>query len=413
MKKKLLVRHPCPTATLLAAILLLGPSSTSAQVGRYNGEERLAQQKKLEQKQAAAKCASASTAAKDQLSCEHYSRAVGPPQSSTQAAEQKDAPPKPDGLKFPGATRVSPQLEATKSGGKALSAIIALSQAKQYPQAIQQAETLAAASSNAYERAFAYQLAANASADSGDNAKAAGYFKQALDSNGLGNDDHYQVMYNLAVTQYQTKRFTEALATLDRLLAETKADAPEYTTLKAGVLADLNRPHDAAALYEQAYARDPSNTKALMNSAAGYQQANEFAKANALLAAAQQKGALTDASQYRALYVGYLNDNKPKDAVAVIDAGLTKGVLKPSPDLAQAYSIIAQTAYAAGDAPTAIAMYQRAAPMATDGEAALNLARVLYNEKRLPESRQAAQQALQKGVKASAEAKKLAGQTGK
>ncbi len=410
MKKAPLLRHPRPTATLLAAILLLGASSASAQVGRYNAEERLAQQKKLEQKQAAARCAS--TLAKDQMNCQHYSRAVQPPQPDQPAREIKGAP-KPDGILFPGATRASPQLEATKSGGKSLNAIIALSQAKQYPQAIQQAEALAAASSNAYERGFAYQLAANASADSGDNAKAAGYFKQALDSNGLNNDDHYQVMYNLAVTQYQTKRPADALATLERLTTETKSQAPEYTALKAGALAELNRPHDAAVLYEQAYARDPGNTKALMNAAAAYQQANEFAKANALLAAAQQKGALTDASQYRALYVGYLNDNKPKDAVAVIDAGLAKGVLKPSPELAQAYSIIAQTAYEAGDVPTTIAMYQRAASMATDGEAALNLARVLYNEKRLPESRLAAQQALQKGVKAAAEAQKLAGQTGK
>ena len=399
---------------MLSMLLLLGTASALAQVGRYNPEERQAQQRQIEERarQAAEKCSSEKSL-KDNYSCTHYARAVQPPQPSTPASEQLKATPKPDGIRFPGATRVSPQLQASKAGGKALSEIVALYQTKQYPQAIQKAETLAAASSNIYERGFAYQLAANAAADSGDNAKAAGYFKQALDSDGLDNDDHYQVMYNLAVTQYQTRHPADALATLERLTTETKSQAPEYIALKAGALAELNRPRDAAALYEQAYARDPGNTKALMNAAAAYQQANEFAKANALLAAAQQKGALTDASQYRALYVGYLNDNKPKDAVAVIDAGLAKGVLKPSPDLAQAYSIIAQTAYAAGDVPTAIAMYQRAAPMATDGQAALNLARVLYNEKRLPESRQAAQQALQKGVKAYAEAKKLAGQTGK
>jgi HEPN domain-containing protein len=70
--------------------------------------------------------------------------------------------------------------------------------------------------------------------------------------------------------------------------------------------------------------------------------------------------------------------------------------------------VIAQNAYATGDAATAIAMYQRAAPIAEDGEPSLNLARVLFNERRMPESRQAAQQALQKGVKNTDEAKKLA-----
>ena len=79
-------------------------------------------------------------------------------------------------------------------------------------------------------------------------------------------------------------------------------------------------------------------------------------------------GGLKDADQYRSLYVGYINDNKPKQALAVIDEGIAKGVIQPSPDLAKAYSVIAQNAYASGDAATAIAMYSKAAPMASDGE---------------------------------------------
>jgi TPR repeat protein len=74
---------------------------------------------------------------------------------------------------------------------------------------------------------------------------------------------------------------------------------------------------------------------------------------------------------------------------------------------------MAQNAYATGDTPTAIQLYQRAASMATDGEAALNLARVYYNERRMPEARKAAEEALQKGVKNVAEARKIAGQKGK
>ena len=121
----------------------------------------------------------------------------------------------------------------------------------------------------------------------------------------------------------------------------------------------------------------------------------------------RRKGGL-DAEGYRELYVGYINDDKSKDAIAVIDEGIAKGMVKPSPDLAKVYSVIAQNAYATGDAATAIAMYQRAAPIAEDGEPSLNLARVLFNERRMPEAKQAAQQALQKGVKNTDEAKKLA-----
>lgn len=311
---------------------------------------------------------------------------------------------------FPGAARVPPTQEASRSGGKALNEVVALYQAKQYPQAIQQAEALAATSTNPYERSFAYQLAATAAADAGDKDKAAADFKLALDSNGLDNDLHYNVMYNLAVMQYQTQHPADAVATLDRLISETHADDAKYLTLKAASLVALHRPLEAAPLFEQVHARNPADTQALMNAVATYQQANQPAKATALLAAAKDKSALTDANQYRSLYVGYLNDGKPAQALAVIDEGVGKGVIKPSPDLAQAYAVIAQDAYSKGDAATAIAMYQRAAPMAADGEPALNLARVLWNEKRTTEAAAAARQALQKGVRNTAEAKKLAGQ---
>ena len=316
--------------------------------------------------------------------------------------------------KFPLATRKSPGLTATPAGGKALNAILALEQAKQYPQAIQQAQEMAGKSKNAYEQSFAYQLAGVAASENGDNATAITMFKQALDSNGLSNDEHYQVMYNLALAQYQTKHPDEALATLDRLLSETKTDGPEFLSLKAALLGELKRPTEAAAIYEQQFAKDPTDAKALINAAASYQQAGDAAKANALLAQARDKHMLTDASQYRALYVAFINADKPKEAIAAIDEGLAKGILQPSADLANAYSVIAQNAYTSGDVQTAIDMFKRAAPIASDGEPALNLARVYFNEGRIAESRQAAQQALQKGVENQAEARKLAaGQKGK
>jgi tetratricopeptide (TPR) repeat protein len=110
--------------------------------------------------------------------------------------------------------------------------------------------------------------------------------------------------------------------------------------------------------------------------------------------------------------VGYINTNQPKDAIAAIDEGLAKGVIKPGPELANAYSVIAQNAYAAGDSATAIAMYQRAASASANGEASLNLARVYFNNGRMAEARQAAEQALQKGVKDQAAARKIAAQKG-
>lgn len=315
--------------------------------------------------------------------------------------------------KYPNATRVAPKTEATKAGGKALNDIIALYQAKQFPQAIQQGESFADGTNNAYEKSFAYQLAATAAVDAGDRARALADYRKAVDTNGLGNNEHYQIMYNLAVLQLQAGQAGDALATVDRLMTETKASTPEFVSLKANALTQLKRPQEAVALYEQQLAQHPDDPKLLINAAAAYQAANQADKATALLARAQAAGSLSDASQYRALYVGYLNAGKNKEALAAIDAGLAKGILQPSPELANAYAVMAQNAYATGDTPTAIQMYQRAASMATDGEAALNLARVYYNERRMPEARKAAEEALQKGVKNVTEARKIAGQKGK
>jgi len=309
--------------------------------------------------------------------------------------------------KFPNAKRESPHLEASKKGGKGLNEIVEAYQTKNYADAIAKGEAFAATSDNAYEKSFAYQLAATAAADNKDNTRAAADFQKAVEANGLDNDQHYQVMYNLAVVQYQLGQTAEALKTLDRYIAETGTDPAETAPLRASMLAKLDHPDQAAGVFEQAWRKNPADSKALLNAVALYREGKQDDKANALLLEAKAKGGL-DAEGYRDLYVGYINDNKTKDAIAVIDEGIAKGMVKPSPDLAKAYSVIAQNAYATGDAATAIAMYQRAAPIAEDGEASLNLARVLFNERRMPESRQAAQQALQKGVKNTDEAKKLA-----
>jgi tetratricopeptide (TPR) repeat protein len=402
----------------LAIALLLCVGSVCAQVGRYSEETLRAHKQQVEEARArqATQC---TTDDASRRKTGDVTRKTGQDcsQDAVQPAGTSAAPghAPSGGLLFPAATRISPDLQASKSGGKTLNAIVALYQARQYPEAIAQAEALAATTTNAYERGFAYQLAGNAAADAGDKARAATDLQRALDANSLDNDAHYQVMYNLAVIQYQDGHPSEALATLDRLAGETHADKPDYTRIRAGALVDLHRPAEAAQQFEKLYAADPQDTRALMNAAAAWQQAKQPDKANALLAAARQKGALTTAAQYRALYAGYLNDDQPTQALAVIEEGVAKGVVTPSAELAQAYSVIAQQAYDGGDAARAIALYGKAAPMAADGRAALNLASVLWNEKRYGEAKVAAQMALTKGLDAAhaSEARRLAGGAGK
>ena len=258
-------------------------------------------------------------------------------------------------------------------------------------------DALAAGSDNAYEKSFAYQLAATASADSGDNAKARDYFQKAIDANGLNNNEHYQVMYNLAVTQYQTGQKDAALATLNRLTSETKADLPEYGRLRAGLLADTGKGADAAAMFEKQYRQNPDDAAALNNAVALYEQSSDFDKAGALLADAQAKGKLNDPKLYRALYVNQINQGKLQDALSTIESGTGKGLVPADDNLANAYAVIGQKAYEKGDTAMALDMFKRAAPLAKDGEPGLNYAKLLMNEGHKAEAVQAAQAAVQKG----------------
>ena len=319
------------------------------------------------------------------------------------AAEQKEAP------QFPQATREEPKTRATEKGIKTLQEISKAYDEQNYTGLLAKAVPFAEATTNAYEKAFAYQLAAVAAAETNDIAKSAQYFQAAIDANGLDNNSHYRVMSNLAATQSQLEQWDASIKTLDRFLAETKTDDPKYLSMKAGLLSAAGRNDEASKLFAELLAKNPGDKKLLMNTVATLQQSDRFAEANKLLLDAQKKGQLTEDREYRALYSGLLNeDNHWKQAAAVIDEGAAKGVLQKNEDLGKAYAIVANQAFFADDLNAAAKYYALAAPLMSDGEAWLNLAKVYNNQGKKAEQRNAAQQALKKGVKNTAEAQRLA-----
>ena len=334
----------------------------------------------------------------------------GKREAARKARESKDKAENTAAAQYPQATREEPEASASRRGLKALQELVETYNAGDTAKTAAAALAIATdADSNAYEKAFAYQIAATAVSGAGDEAKGAEYFAKAIEANGLGNNDHYTAMLNLAVVQYGAGEFPQALATIDRFLAETKSQKPEALNLRGGALMGMERYADAAAVYAAQVAASPEDKVARMNAVAAYQQAGQDDKAVALLADAQAKGQLADANEYRALYVSYLNSERDKDALKVIDEGLAKGILKEGPELARAFMIIGQNAYYVEDEATALAMYTRAAPMADNGEAALNLAKLHAEAGNKAKSKAAAELALSKGVKDTAQAKRLAG----
>lgn len=348
-------------------------------------------------------CAAIATPAFAQMTERRQERRNQEKKQAAAAAEQKEAP------QFPQATREEPKTRATEKGIKTLQEISKAYDEQNYTGLLAKAVPFAEATTNAYEKAFAYQLAAVAAAETNDIAKSAQYFQAAIDANGLDNNSHYRVMSNLAATQSQLEQWDASIKTLDRFLAETKTDDPKYLSMKAGLLSAAGRNDEASKLFAELLAKNPGDKKLLMNTVATLQQSDRFAEANKLLLDAQKKGQLTEDREYRALYSGLLNeDNHWKQAAAVIDEGAAKGVLQKNEDLGKAYAIVANQAFFADDLNAAAKYYALAAPLMSDGEAWLNLAKVYNNQGKKAEQRNAAQQALKKGVKNTAEAQRLA-----
>ncbi|MEQ1513285.1 MAG: tetratricopeptide repeat protein [Lysobacteraceae bacterium] len=332
-------------------------------------------------------------------------------QRKAEAKNKSSAEP----VQYPQATRTEPAKQPVSGkDAKTANATQADYDAKKYADVMSKVDAFAAAgSTNTYLLSYLYQLAASAATSMDDNAKGAEYFKKTLDANGLNNNGHYQIMFNYAITLNQLDRYPEALATIDRFLSETRSEKPEAIALKAYLLSQLDRPAEGAAMYEKILAANPNDRSVLMNAVALYQQADNFDKANTLLENARKQGLLVDGKEYRALFVGYINAEKYREAQAVLEEGVAKGAIKPSQTLANDYSIIAQSYYADDKVPQTIDFYTRASKVATDGEASLNLAKVLRNEDRLGEAKAAAREALAKGVKKPKEANDILALPGK
>jgi tetratricopeptide (TPR) repeat protein len=342
---------------------------------------------------------------------------------------------------FPQATREEPATKASSKAGKKLQKLIDVYNEEDYAQTRTLAdELLALEAANAYDKSLAAQLAAQAAYNLDDTAAAKAYLQQVLQLNGLDNNGHFQSMLMLAQLQLADDELQPGLATLDRYLAETKSTKPEDLVLKGQALyqseryqeaivplkqavetapepkdswvqllmaayAESNQNAEATALAERLAAKNPTDKKAQMNLASVYVQADQMDKAAGVLEKLRASGQLTDDREYRQLYITYANmDGREKDVIAVINEGVQKGVIKPDQ---QTYLALAQSYYYSDQIPQAIENWQKAAPLSKDGETYLNLARVLWQEGRLPEAKQAAQQALAKGIKKPEEAKKI------
>lgn len=374
----------------------------------------------------------ATTAALAQSTRAEERRAERAAKAEGQAAERP--------ARFPDATREEPETKpSSRSSGTRLGKLSDAYEAQDVAQTQAIAdEIIADPKSNAYEKSLAGRIA-GALLIGQDDAKSLQYLQGALEANGLGNEEHYEVMSIVAQLHAQEERYDEALATIDRLQTETRTQDPDIAAIRGNILLRLERYPEAIAalkplaespeakpewrqmlmaayaesgqgaeatrLAEQIASSTPDDKRSQLNLAATYLQTEQYDKAAAVYEALRARGELTDEREYRNLMASYLSlDDGQAKAIEVINEGLEKNILKPD---YQTYVALAQAHYFGEpqQIDEAIAAYQKAAPLAPNGETYLNLAKLLANEGRIAEAKQAAQQAIDKGVRAPDEAK--------
>jgi tetratricopeptide (TPR) repeat protein len=340
---------------------------------------------------------------------------------------------------FPDATRVDPKIKPVSSLAKQMQKLNELSQEDKNEAAIAEADKILASKKvQPYEKSFALQakgfayINLDADKDTGAYDRAIPLFVQTIETDGLPNDMHYQIMYQVSQMYMADEKYADALKWMDRFMAETKSAKPEHLAMKGNALYRLDRfdeaatflkqaiaksdkpqdawnqllmatyfdqdkPLEAAKIAEGILAKSPNDKKTLLNLSSIYAQAEQYDKAIEILERGRAAGMLTEERDYRQLFALYLNsEGKEAQGIAVIEEGMAKGILKPS---AETYNALAQAYYFTDKLEKSIDAYKKAAPLAKDGETHLNLARVLTNEERYAEAKAAAQEALKKGVK--------------
>jgi len=338
--------------------------------------------------------------------------------------------------RYPDATRTAPDARASSRAQSKLSRMFKAYEEDDAEKVLPiAAELINDARSNAYDKSIAARISGAVLIDE-DDARAAEFLRQALEFNGLNNNDHYETMLILGQLALQDDRYDDALAVFDQYFAETGSARPADLVLKGNALYRLDRFAEAAVVLRQAVdaveeprndwlqmlmaayseseqgesaiaiaqqlaAKAPDDRRAQLNLAAMYMQNDRDDDAIGVYERLRAAGKFTEDRDYKNLAALYLNYEVPEgekgreaEAIAVLTEGLEKNILNRD---YQTYVALAQAYYYSDQIDQAIEYYRLAAPLAQTGEMYLNLAKILTNEERLDEARQAAQQALDKG----------------
>lgn len=284
---------------------------------------------------------------------------------------------------------------------------------------------------NAYVKSIAYVRMADAYEELGDWDNSFASLERALAEEGFSNDNHFQTMLRLGQTlvieerteeglawlarfieesrserpdhlallgnvYYQAERFPEAVEFINRAIAASDAPNPQWNQILMASYAEMGQGEEAVRVASELAAANPDDKRLVMNLASAHLQADNYEQAAEVLQDARRRGLFDSGQDYRHLASILLNtDNKEAEAASVLQEGLDNGMLQGDFDT---HFMLGQAYYFSEQYDGAIRAWTEAAKTAPNGEAALNLARVHYDEGNWQEARRYANEAISKGI---------------
>jgi hypothetical protein len=347
--------------------------------------------------------------------------------------------------KYPNATRVEPSFPKTKLKKEWNDMVNAANAEKKDASAILVAAQVILdhpdASINEKSEAANLMTQAYLTLDKNSFAKPIEFARKAIDLNGLGNNNHFQLMFVLSQMHLAEKQYAEALATIDRFSKETASEDVPSLRVRGNALYRLGRYADAAVTLRKAYnqdkgadanlatmlmdsysrtgqkaeadkiadeiakatpAGDPNDKSAQVKQLLVLANAKQYEKAAKVFDELYAKGQITQLNEYEAGYISYSYlEGKEAKAIAIIKDGMGKGIISPD---ATVYNVLGQSYYYTNEPKAAAEAWGKAAALSPKGEYDLLLARVLAEESEYAKAKSAANAALSKGIASRGEA---------
>lgn len=192
----------------------------------------------------------------------------------------------------------------------------------------------------------------------------------------------------------QLKRYREALAAIDRAIAMTPRPKESWWQMKLAMHFELKEYPKAAEVLERLIEASPDNKSYWEQLSAMYINMEADSKALAVMALAHRRGLLTTAQQYRQLSQLYAYLRIPYKAAVIMQEGLSKGIIENS---GKSLEELANHWYAAADYPKALAAYEQAGKLSASGKIDFQRGSILADQEDWAGARDALKSAITKG----------------